>query len=330
MKKILILGLAILCMATFAQAKTYRVKLSHDLSEDTPQHEGALMFKKIVEEKTDGKVKIQIFPSGQLGHDVETVELMQMGSIQASLVPTAKLSGFSSAMQICDLPFLFSSREATYYVLDSEVGMDLMGELRKIGLEGVAFWESGFKQLTANKPISTPEDYKGLKIRVMESPILIEQFKAMDANATPIAFAETYNALQQGVVDGQENPLVSIVRMRFYEVQKYLTVSNHGYLAYAFLFSKDFFDGLPAEYQKVIREAAIEAAKFERDLTVKMEEGFLKTIRESGTTVVVLNDEQRAAFVKATRPVHDKFADKVGRELLEAVYAKDKEFQNKK
>ena len=326
MKKLLmlvcILGLIIPATMTAAQVT---IQLSHDLPEDTPQHMGSLKFKEIVESNSGGEIQVEVFPAGQLGSDIETVELMQVGSIQASLVPTAKLSGFDPTLQIADLPFLFPSKEVCYCVLDSDVGDRLLSGLENIGLYGAAFWESGFKQLTADKPIRRPEDYKGLKIRVMESPILIEQFKAMGANAIPINFSEVYNALQQGVVDGQENPLVSITKMRFYEVQDYMTLSYHGYLGYAFLFSKIFWDELSPEQQTLLKNAAVEAAQYERQLTADMENGFIQTIKESGTEVIELTDEERKAFEDATKSVHEKFADSIGQENLDMVYAKIKE-----
>ncbi len=296
------------------------MKLGHDLPETTPQHLGSVRFKELVEERSNGSITVQIYPAGQLGSDIEVTELMQNGAVEAGLVPTAKLSGFDPALQVVDLPFLFPSREVAYEVLDSEVGLSLMDDLREKNLVGLAFWESGFKQLTTSFPIEGPQSYDGTKIRVMESPILIQQFQAMGANAIPIDFAEVYNALQQGVVDGQENPLVSIVNMRFYEVQDYMALSNHGYLAYAFLVSEAFYDRLTPEQQQIISDAAIEAAQYERQVTIEREEGFIETIEESGTTVIRLTDEQRRAFEEATRPVHENFASTIGRDTLDRIY----------
>ncbi len=225
--------------ASEGNEEVYEMKLHHDLAADSPQHVGAEKFKELVEEKTEGQVEVKLFPSGQLGDDVEVAELIQSGSVESGIIPTAKLSTFDASMQLPDLPFLFPGREAAYEVLDGEVGKELLAGLDDIGLTGASFWESGFKQFTNNVRIESPSDFEGLKIRTMESPIVIEQFNALDANPVPISFAETYNALQQNVVDGQENPLVSIVKMKFYEVQDYTIISNHGYLAYAFLMSKD-------------------------------------------------------------------------------------------
>ena len=303
------------------------IKLHHDLMEGTPQDLGAEKFKEIVETETDGRVSIEIYPAGQLGDDVEAIEMIQTGAIQAGLIPTAKISGHAPALQLPDLPFLFPDRETCYKVLDSEIGMELLAGLEEIGLKGTAFWESGFKQFTANKAIHTPEDFKGLKIRVMQSPVIIEQFKAMGSTPVPIAFSETYNALQQGVVHGEENPLVSIVNMKFYEVQTHVILSNHAYLGYAFLFSQSFWDGLPDDVKTVLTDASLEAADYERQVTADKEEEFIQTIKDYGTEVITLTDEERAAFEEATRPVHDMFVDEIGQDLLDRTYKMIEEAQ---
>ncbi|MCP4113676.1 MAG: TRAP transporter substrate-binding protein [Desulfobacteraceae bacterium] len=326
MKKAALLFFALLMLSAPVMADSpVIVKLSHNLPEDTPQHKGCLKFKELAESKSGNDIKVKIFHNQQIGTDQESVELMQTGVIQASLVPTAKLSRFDPTLQIADLPFLFPSKEICYCVLDSEAGTKLLAGLEKIGLKGVAVWESGFKQLTADRAIRKPEDYKGLKIRVMDSPILVEQFKYMGAKAFPIDFHKVYDALKEGIVNGQENPLASITKMKFYEVQPHMTLSYHGYLAYAFLFGKTFWDKLDTGQQKILKDAATEAAHYERELTAKMEKDFIKTIADSGTKIIRLTDEERKAFEKATRPVHKIFADTVGKEILEMVYAHIKE-----
>ena len=310
-------AIAVVLTTTPALSAPVVLKLGHDLSEDTPQHLGSLKFKELVEQRTNGAVKVEVFPSNQLGNDRETTEFLQIGSVQAALIPTAKLSLFAPALQLPDLPFFFPTREATYAFLDSEVGDTLLSQLEKKGMRGAAFWESGFKQFTANKELGSPEDFKGMKFRVMESPILIEQFKTLGANPVPIDFGETYNALQLKVVDGQENPLVSIVRMRFYEVQSNMLISNHGYLAYAFLFSKRWLEKQPADIQKILLEAAKEVATFQREETVRREQAFIKTIEDSGCKVSYLTPEQKKAFAEATLSVQDKFESSIGNELME-------------
>lgn len=326
--RFLILAFALMVVLTAGAASAATtIKIGHDLSEDTPQHLGCLKWKELVEQRTGGKYIVDIFPSNQLGDDRETAEMLQVGSVQAALIPTAKLSLFAPALQIPDLPFFFPSREICYKFLDSEVGMEILGQLSKKGMTGVSFWESGFKQFTANRELTVPSDFKGLKFRTMESKLIIEQFKTLGANPVPISFGETYNALQQGTVDGQENPLVSITRMRFYEVQKHMLVSNHGYLAYGFLFSKRWLDKQPEDMQKILIDSAREVATFQREETVRREKGFIETIEKAGCKVSYLTPENATLFVEATRPVHKEFESSIGKELLARAYKKIEELQ---
>lgn len=296
------------------------LKFHHDLPEDSAQHLAAVKFKNAVESRSKGEIQVKLFPNNSLGDDVEATQQMQFGALQAGIIPTAKLSNFVPAMQIVDLPFLFPSPAITHKVLDSAAGDKLLATLDKVGLKGVTFWESGFKQFTCNRPVKDPADFKGQKVRVMQSPIIMEQFKAMGANPVPISFGETYNALQQHVVDCQENPLVSITKMKFYEVQTNMIISNHAYLGYAFIFSKKWFDGLKPEYQKILVESAREFTPFEREETARREAGYVETIKKSGTKVSELTPEQREKFQEATASVHKKFADQIGQDMMNTFY----------
>jgi len=306
--------------AAMAAAK-WNMKFGHDMPEDSAQHVAALKYAELVKERTKGQVEIKVFPAQQLGTDPEMVQQAQMGTLEIVLPPTAKISGFAAQLQLADLPFLFPSKETCYQVLDGPVGDKVLALLDAKGLKGVSFWESGFKQITANKAIRKPEDFAGMKVRVMESPLLIAQYKQVKANPVPIDFAETYNALQQGVVDAQENPLVSIVNMKFYEVQKYTMLSNHGFLGYAFLFSKKVYDGLPADIQKVMRDTARELASFERQDTARREAGYVERIKKGGSQIVTLSPQELQAFENAFRPVHQQFAKTIGEDLLKETYA---------
>ena len=320
--RLIIVGLAVsLALGAPAWAAQYVLKLGHDMPENSAQHVAALKFRDLVKERTQGRVEVRVFPAQQLGTDPEMVQQAQMGTLEIVLPPTAKLSGFVPQLQLADLPFLFPTKDACYKVLDGPVGDKLLAMLESKGLVGVSFWESGFKQMTANKPIRKPEDFAGMKVRVMESPILIAQYKQVKANPIPIDFAETYNALQQGVVEAQENPLVSIVNMKFYEVQKYTMLSNHGFLGYAFLFSKKVWDTLPADIQKVLRDTARELAPFEREETARREAGYIATIKKGGSQIIEFTPQERAAFEKAFRPVHQQFAKTIGEDLLQQTYA---------
>ncbi len=318
---VLVLVIGLLLPSGAMAAAKWNMKFGHDMPEDSAQHAAALKFADLVKERTKGQVEVKVFPAQQLGTDPEMVQQAQMGTLEIVLPPTAKISGFAAQLQLADLPFLFPSKEICYQVLDGPVGDKLLALLDAKGLKGISFWESGFKQITANKAIRKPEDFAGMKVRVMESPLLIAQYKQVKANPVPIDFAETYNALQQGVVDAQENPLVSIVNMKFYEVQKYTMLSNHGFLGYAFLFSKKVYDGLPADIQTVIRDTAREMASFERQDTARREAGYIERIKKGGSQVVALSPEELQAFEKALRPVHQQFAKTIGEDLLKEAYA---------
>ena len=318
---VLVLVFGLLVPSGAMAAAKWNMKFGHDMPEDSAQHVAALKYAELVKERTKGQVEVKVFPAQQLGTDPEMVQQAQMGTLEIVLPPTAKISGFAAQLQLADLPFLFPSKEICYQVLDGPVGDKLLALLDAKGLKGISFWESGFKQVTANKAIRKPEDFAGMKVRVMESPLLIAQYKQVKANPVPIDFAETYNALQQGVVDAQENPLVSIVNMKFYEVQKYTMLSNHGFLGYAFLFSKKVYDGLPADIQKVMRDTARELASFERQDTARREAGYIERIKKGGSQVVALTPQELQAFEKALRPVHQQFAKTIGEDLLNEAYA---------
>lgn len=328
MKKVmcvLLIGLCLLSQAIFAggssdSSEIYVMKLGHDQMEDTPHHKGALRFKELVEERTDGKVQVQIFPAQQLGTSRESIEGLQLGTVEAVVLPVSAFSGFDMPTGIVDLPFLFSSPEAGYEILDGPIGDKILSRLSRIGITGAAFWTSGTKQFTTSFPVSLPSDFKGTKIRVMASPALIAQYEAMGASAVPIDFNELYNALQQKAVDGEENPLSTIVNMRFYEVQKYITLSNHGMLGYIFAFNSNWLRTLPEEYQKILVETAKEVAPYEREMIAQLEtEKYLPTIIDYGCTVTELTSEERKVFEEVTAPAYEVYAallDDEGKELL--------------
>lgn len=303
------------------EKKTYTVKLHHAQLETTAMHKGAVKFKELVEANSDGQIVITIYPNAQLGSDTEAAELIQTGSVDAGIIPTAKLSGFYAPIQVIDLPFLFPNRDALYGTLDDEeFKSSIFDGMEASGFKGINFWESGFKQFTADRLIESPADFAGTKFRTMESPLLIAQFNALGANPIPIDFAETYNALQQKVVNGQENPVVSIKNMKFYEVQSNMIISNHGYLGYALLFGLEFWNELPADLQEVVIEAAQEAVEYERQLSIDSEATMIAEIAASGTTVTYLTEAQIAVFAETMKPVHEQFRSVLGSDLLNLTY----------
>lgn len=295
------------------------ITYGHGFNPGTPQARAAEEFKARVEEETDGRVQVMLFPSGQLGSAKDMFESLQMGTQEIALLPTARISGFSPTLQIFDLPFLFPDKETAYEIFDGEVGEQMLATLDSTGVKGLAIYEDGFKHFTCSKKLETLEDFKGKKFRTMESPIIMEQFNALGANPVPVDFAELYNALQQGTVDGQENPLVTIDSVKLYEVQDYLLLSEHAYLGHVFLVGGAWFDGLDADLQEIIARNAKEIASWERGLVAEEEEGYLQTIRDSGTSVIELSEAERQKMKDATTGVYDVAKDIVGEELLDLV-----------
>jgi tripartite ATP-independent transporter DctP family solute receptor len=305
-------------LASAAVAQT-TIKVGHDQPDSSTHHQAALKWKELVEQRTGGKLKVQVFPSSQLGSGVQMVEQTQAGALEVSILPTAWAAPLAPSLQVLDLPFLFPDRATAHRVIDGPAGEAIMQPLEKVNIKGVVFWESGFKQFTGNFAIRQPSDYKGTKIRTMPAPVIQEQFKAFGAVPTMINFSELYSALQQKVVDGQENPIATIAAMRFFEVQKHLTLSDHGFIAYVFMINKPFLDKLPADQRDVLVNSAREASKYQRELIQKAEIAHLETFKKAGIEIITLTPEQRAEFEKASRPVYDWYTAKFGTETLDLI-----------
>ncbi|WMM24871.1 TRAP transporter substrate-binding protein [Tissierella sp. MB52-C2] len=299
----------------------------HGFMPETPHHKAAIKFKEEVEAATNGRVKVNLFPSGQLGSAREMFEGLQMGTQEIALVPTARISGFAPELQLFDLPFLFPNREAGYKVMDGEVGTELLEGLKSQKIKGVAFYEDGYKHFTANKPISKLEDFKGLKFRTMESPIVINQFKALGSNPTPIDFGELYSSLQLGVVDGQENPLVTIVSSKFYEVQTNLTLSEHAYLGHVLIFSDSWYSNLPQDIQEILYEKGREIANWQRQAVQEEEIKYLETIKNAGVNIVELSQAERDKMREITLSVHQEYVKLFGNEILDKAYAEIEKYK---
>ena len=314
----LVAGLFALATGGAVLAQTV-IKVGHDQPDRSTHHQAALKWKEMVEARTGGKVQVRLFPAMTLGSGTQMAEQTQAGALEDSILPTAWVAPLAPSVQIFDLPFLFPSREVLYRVIDGPVGQELLKPLNKVSIEGVGFFESGFKQFTGNFPIREPKDYAGTKIRTMPAQVIQEQFKAFGATPVTVDFKELYSALQQKVVDGQENPIATIALMRFFEVQKHLTLSDHGFIAYVFMFHKPFLDKQPADVRKILVDAMREAGSFQREIIVKSESEHLETFRKAGIEILRLAPEQRARFEQASRPVYDWYTQKYGRETLELV-----------
>ena len=293
-----------------------RLKMAHNLPPKSALHEASLLFAQKVKENSNNKIQIEIYPNQQLGNDYQMVELAREGKIDILLTPSAKMSVSLPCVQYADLPFLFPSREDAYELLDGEPGKMILKEMGKIDLLGVAFWENGFKHFTGNTPLLSPEDFKDKKIRIMKSRIIMEQFDALGAKPVFIDFHSTKKALQDKVVEGQENPLVAIVNMDFHKVQSNLTISEHAYLPYIFSISKKTLRDLPIEIQNILIDTAREVTSWEREETQKREKTFLDTIKNEGVKIHTLNDEEKKRFRDATEYIVKMYEDVIGSHII--------------
>ncbi|WP_313800356.1 TRAP transporter substrate-binding protein [Cytobacillus sp.] len=302
-----------------ASGETFTLKAGHSLTEDHPYHIGLLEMAKNVEERTDGKVKIEVFPLSQLGAERELTEALTLGTADMSVSSTAPIANFYPEIGIVDMPFLFESREHAYKVLDGEIGQELLKGMENIGIIGLAWGENGFRHITnAKHPITKPEDLKGIKIRTQENPIHLDAFNALGAKPTPMAWTEALTALQQGVVDGQENPIVVADTYKLFDAnQKYMTLTGHLYSPAVIMFSKTTWDKLPAEYQEVLSDEAKKSGDQIRELIKKSDEDSLKVLKEQGMEII--EDVDVKPFRDAIQPVYEKYESEFGKEKIDAI-----------
>lgn len=304
---------------TPAQAAAPQVQVlrfGHNIPADSALHQAALRFAEGVRQKSGGRVRVEVFPAQQLGTDDQMLEMARRGELDILLTPTAKLSSALPAMQLADLPFFFPARADLYATLDGEPGRMLLDRLRDIDLVGVTFWENGFKDFTGNKPLLAPEDFAGQKIRVMKSRMLMEQFHELGAQPISIDFHATRQALADGVVDGEENPLIAIVSMGLYQVQSDLTLSSHGYLGYVFMLSAKTFATLPPDIQQIVLDTARELTPWEREETHRREQTLLEQVRQAGVAIHPLDETQRRRFAAVLADIPGRFEDEIGADVL--------------
>lgn len=310
-----------LCLAGAATAQEYRLTFAHVLTEDTPNARAAVVFKEEVEKNSDGRIAIDIRPAAALGGDVEIIEQTQMGLVHIAIPPTGNLANFNEKMYLFDLPFLINDEAGLKRVLDGEVGQEVLATLDANNLKGMAMWGAGFRHMTNNiRPITAPDDLKGIKMRTLQAPTILSTYRAYGANPTAMAFTEVYNGLQQGVVEGQENPLANIYSMKFYEVQKYMTLTAHAYHTYAAIMHKPTWESLPEDLQKVVLDALIVGRDAARQFTLEDDARILDEIKDQ-IEIIELTPEGREAFIKASQPIYDEFRPKVTPELLDKAVA---------
>ena len=317
------LGLCVLGFAAAVQADDpIIIKFSHVVTPETPKGKASLRFKQLVEERTHGHVKVEVYPNSQLYKDREEIEALQLGAVQMLAPSLAKFGPLGvREFEVYDLPYMFPNKETLYRVMDGEVGQGLLKKLEPKGVIGLAYWDNGFKQMSANRPLKTVDDFRGLKMRIQSSKVLEAQMRALGANPQVMAFSEVYTALQQGVVDGTENPVSNLYTQKMYEVQKYLTISDHGYLGYAVITNKKFWEGLPADIRAILDQAMKEATQYEREIAKKENDDALAAVRAAKTTeIYILPDKDRLAWQKALLPVHTQFENTIGKDLVYAIY----------
>lgn len=308
----------VLLSASLCVAAPVTLKLGHIAEPENPYGQGASHFAQLVQERTKGEVVIKVFPSSQLGNQRDLVEGLTLGTVDMTLTGTAVLGNFIPEVAVFDLPFIFRDIPHAYKALDT-VGMELCKKGEARGMITLAIWENGVRHMTNNKlPIKKPSDMKGLKIRVMEQPVYIEMMKSLGASPTPMAMSELYTALQKGVIDGQENPLAHIATKRFYEVQKYISLSGHTYASEPLLVSALAWKKLNPQQQAIVRQAALDTRDWQRDLCRKLEGTFLKQIKDSGKSIVN-DDVDKAAFADATKGVWKLYTNRFGAKNVEAI-----------
>ena len=295
------------------------IKFSHVVASNTPKGAAADKFKELAEKYTDGKVKIEVYPNSTLYKDKEELEALQLGAVQMLAPSNSKFGPIGvREFEVFDLPYILPDLVILRKVTDGPLGARLLKLLEPKGMTGLAYWDNGFKQMSANKKLITPEDYKGLKFRIQSSKVLEAQFRALGAIPQVMAFSDVYQALQTGVVDGQENTWSNIYTQKMHEVQKYATVTNHGYIGYIVVVNKKFWDGLPADIRTQLEKAMAEATAFGNGQSAKENEDALAEIRKAGKTEVdTLTPEQDAAMRKAMEPVYKDVAGRVGQPLID-------------
>lgn len=322
----LVLASAVAALSAFSFAAQAQapivIKFSHVVAPDTPKGKGAQRFKELAEQRTNGRVKVEVYPNSQLYKDKEEMEALQLGSVQMLAPSLAKFGPLGvKEFEVFDLPFLFKDTDAFRAVTEGQLGADLFKKLEPKGIKGLAYWDNGFHIMSANKPLHHVADFKGLKMRIQSSKVLDAQMRALGAIPQVMAFSELYQALQTGVVDGTEGVPSNFYTQKIYEVQKHMTLSNHGHLAYAVIVNKKFWDGLPADIRAALDSSIKDATTYANAIASSENARALQTITASGkTTIYSLTPAEVNEWKKALMPVHKEMEGRVGKATVEAAY----------
>ncbi len=323
MKKIAIVAASIAALALIGPASAQApiiIKFSHVVAPTTPKGQGAEKFKELAEKYTAGKVKVEVYPNSQLYKDKEEVEALQLGAVQMLAPSLAKFGPLGvKEFEVFDLPYILPDKAALGRITKGPIGKGLLAKLEPKGIKGLAYWDNGFKIMTGNKPLIHVPDFRGMKMRIQSSKVLEAQFRALGAIPQVLAFSEVYQAMQTGVVDGGENTPSNCYTQKMNEVQKYMTVSNHGYIGYAVIVNKKFWDGLPADIRGQLDKAMAEATDYANSISQKENDDAIAAMKKAGTTTFhEQTAAEKAEWIKALQPVTDDMASRVGKDLIAA------------
>ena len=322
MRALLVGLVAVGLSATAIAADPIVIKFSHVVAQDTPKGKAAEKFRELAEQYTKGAVKVEVYPNSTLYKDKEEMEALQLGAVQLLAPSLAKFGPLGvREFEVFDLPYIFDGYEALNKVTAGPVGAQLLGKLEAKGIRGLAYWDNGFKSFSANSPINKPEDLRGKKMRIQSSKVLEEQMRELKSLPQVMAFSEVYQALQTGVVDGTENPHSNLYTQKMHEVQKHMTLTDHGYLGYAVITNKKFWDGLPAEVRSELDKAMKESTAYANQIAKEENDKALEAVRASGKTEIYTpTAAEKAAFKKALLPVHKKMESRIGAEQIQSIY----------
>ena len=316
--KALLAALAVLTGPVAQAQAPIVIKFSHVVSPDAPKGLAAERFRVLAEQRTHGRVKVEVYPNSQLYKDKEELEALQLGAVQMLAPSLAKFAPLGvKEFEAFDLPYIFPTKAALYAVTEGPIGKNLLQKLESKGITGLAYWDNGFKVMSANRPLHNPADFQGLRMRIQGSKVLDAQMRALGAVPQVLAFSEVYPALQAHIVDGTENPPSNMYTQKMHEVQKYVTVSNHGYLGYAVIVNTKFWNGLPRDIRAELEQAMREATAFEKTIAQRDNDAALEAIRKTGKTkIYTLTPQEQADWRRTLLPVQKQVEGRIGKDLL--------------
>lgn len=314
------LAAVLTCANVRAQAPIV-IKFSHVVAADTPKGKGAERFKELAELATGGRVKIEIYPNSTLYKDKEELEALQLGAVQMLAPSLAKFGPLGvKEFEIFDLPYIFPDKRVLYRVTEGPIGRALFRKLEPKGITGLAYWDNGFKVMSANRPLHVPADFHGLRMRIQSSKVLDAQMRALGAIPQVLPFSEVHQALKTGMVDGTENPPSNLYTQKMHDVQKHITISDHGFLGYAVIVNKKFWDGLPSDIRSQLEGAMREATRYANAIAQQENDAALAAVQKTGKVVVYrLSDKEKSQWRNALLPVQSQLADRIDRDLITAI-----------